>query len=40
MLVSKQFLETIGLMSEEYFLYFEELDWTLRARQVGIRANA
>ena len=32
MLVSRQFLETIGLMSEEYFLYFEELDWTLRAR--------
>jgi len=32
MMVSKPFLETIGLMSEEYFLYFEELDWTLRAR--------
>jgi GT2 family glycosyltransferase len=32
MLVRKAFLEDIGLMSEEYFLYFEELDWMLRAR--------
>jgi GT2 family glycosyltransferase len=32
MLVRKAFLEEIGLMSEEYFLYFEELDWMLRAR--------
>ncbi|MFN3394427.1 MAG: glycosyltransferase family 2 protein, partial [Candidatus Thermochlorobacter sp.] len=31
MLVSKAFLETVGLMSEEYFLYFEELDWAMRA---------
>lgn len=32
MLVRRTFLEEIGLMSEEYFLYFEELDWMLRAR--------
>jgi hypothetical protein len=32
MLVSKDFLLNIGLMCEEYFLYFEELDWALRAR--------
>ena len=32
MLVSRAFLEEIGLMSDEYFLYFEELDWMLRAR--------
>jgi GT2 family glycosyltransferase len=32
MLVRRRFLEEIGLMSEEYFLYFEELDWLLRAR--------
>jgi GT2 family glycosyltransferase len=32
MLVPKIFLEEIGLMSDEYFLYFEELDWMLRAR--------
>lgn len=32
MLVSRQFLETIGLMDESYFLYFEELDWATRAK--------
>lgn len=31
MLVSKPFLQDIGLMSEDYFLYYEELDWALRA---------
>jgi len=29
-LVSCAFLEEIGLMSEEYFLYFEEADWAMR----------
>ncbi len=32
MLVSRQFLEQIGLMCEEYFLFFEEIDWATRAR--------
>jgi GT2 family glycosyltransferase len=32
MLVPKAFLEEIGLMSDEYFLYFEELDWLIRAQ--------
>ena len=32
MLVSKEFLDTIGMMNEQYFLYFEELDWALRAK--------
>jgi hypothetical protein len=31
MLVSKAFVDEIGLMSEEYFLYFEEIDWATRA---------
>lgn len=31
-LVSKSFLENIGLMSQDYFLYFEELDWVERAK--------
>lgn len=31
MLVSKQFLRDIGLMCEDYFLYFEETDWATRA---------
>ena len=32
MLVSKAFLREVGLMSEDYFLFFEELDWAARAR--------
>jgi GT2 family glycosyltransferase len=31
-LVSRQFLEKVGLMNEDYFLFYEELDWALRAR--------
>ena len=32
MLLSKRFIKDIGLMCEEYFLYFEELDWATRAK--------
>ncbi len=31
MLVSRQFLNEVGLLSEDYFLYFEEADWAIRA---------
>jgi hypothetical protein len=30
MLVSRSFLEDVGLMAEDYFLFFEELDWAIR----------
>lgn len=30
--VSKEFVKTIGLMNEKYFLYFEELDWSIRSK--------
>jgi GT2 family glycosyltransferase len=30
--VSRCFLSSIGFMSEDYFLYYEELDWATRAR--------
>jgi len=30
MLVSRKFLEEVGLLEESYFLYFEELDWAAR----------
>ena len=33
MFVSRQFLEEIGLMCEDYFLYFEEADWAIRAQR-------
>lgn len=31
MLVSRRFLESVGLICEDYFLYYEELDWACRA---------
>lgn len=33
MLVSRRLLSEVGLMQEDYFLYFEELDWAERARR-------
>lgn len=35
MLVSTQFLKEVGLLNEEYFLYFEEQDWAERAKRRG-----
>jgi len=32
MFVRRCFLEKVGLMNEQYFLYFEEIDWTTRAK--------
>lgn len=32
MLVTRAFLERVGLMSEIYFLYFEEIDWAERGK--------
>jgi hypothetical protein len=30
--VSRAFVETVGFMEESYFLYFEEMDWSVRNR--------
>ena len=30
--VTRAFVETVGLMGEDYFLYFEEMDWARRNR--------
>ncbi len=35
MLVTRRFLETVGLMWEGYFLFFEEIDWAERGRRAG-----
>ena len=37
MLVSRQFLETVGPMDDRYFLYSEEHDWAHRGRQLGFK---
>ena len=36
MLVSRRFVEVVGGMREEYFLYCEEVEWCLRARAQGL----
>ena len=33
MFISYKFLMEVGLLSEDYFLYYEELDWTYRAKE-------
>jgi len=37
MLVSRRFLDIVGPMYEDYFLYAEEIEWFLRGRQKGMR---
>lgn len=36
--VSRDFLVEVGLMEEDYFLYFEEIDWAVRNRKLRERA--
>ncbi len=33
MFIRKEFIQSVGPMEEDYFLYFEELDWALRGRK-------
>lgn len=35
MMVRREVIENIGVMFEEFFLYYEELDWCERIRQAG-----
>ncbi|WP_354298409.1 glycosyltransferase family 2 protein [Phenylobacterium koreense] len=37
MLVSRRFVERVGLMREDYFLYCEEVEWCLRALDRGVK---
>lgn len=37
MLIGRRFLEAIGPMREDYFLYCEEVEWCLRAQRAGLR---
>jgi GT2 family glycosyltransferase len=37
MLVGRRFLETAGPMREDYFLYCEEVEWCVRALNLGLR---
>jgi GT2 family glycosyltransferase len=33
MLVSRRFIQEVGPMQEDYFLYYEEIDWAMRGRE-------
>ena len=35
MLVKREAMEKVGLMPEDYFLYYEELDWSMMFRRAG-----
>jgi len=37
MFISHKTLAKVGLLSEDYFLYFEELDWCTRIKRSGMR---
>ena len=37
--LAEGFLARVGLMAEEYFLYFEELDWAERGKRSGFRLS-
>ncbi len=37
LLVNLDALEDVGLLDENFFMYFEDLDWSLRCRQAGKR---
>lgn len=39
MMATREFLERVGLMEESYFLYFEEMDWSVRGRRLGFRPH-
>ncbi|MGL4489887.1 MAG: glycosyltransferase family 2 protein [Rhizobiaceae bacterium] len=36
MVVSRRFYETVGPMQEDYFLYYEEVDWALRRGEMPL----
>jgi len=37
MLASRRVLERVGLLAPQYFMYYEEIDWCLRARAAGFK---
>lgn len=37
LMISRPCLEATGLMEDRYFLYYEEIDWSTRAKRAGFR---
>lgn len=40
MLVSRNYVSSVGLMTEDYFLYYEEVDWAHRRGELALRLIA
>ena len=38
-IVTNKFIKSVGLLSEDYFLYFEEIDWASRGKKFGFRID-
>ncbi len=39
MLISRENIKKVGMMSENYFLYYEELDWGTQVRKAGLKVG-
>jgi len=37
MLVKKKVIDTVGAFAEDFFIYYEELDWSARAKKAGFK---
>lgn len=37
LLIKKEVIEKIGLMEEDYFLYYEDVEWCIRAQRAGYK---
>ena len=37
-LIKEEVINSIGLLDKRFFLYFEEIDWTLRAAELGYKS--
>jgi GT2 family glycosyltransferase len=37
LLISRDVIRTIGMLDESFFLYWEDVDWGLRAKKVGFK---
>ena len=39
MLIHKQYFDKVGFFDENYFMYWEDCDWCVRARKKGYKIN-
>ncbi|TAH27099.1 MAG: glycosyltransferase family 2 protein [Cytophagales bacterium] len=39
MFVTKDYIQEVGMLSTDYFLYFEEVDWSIRGKELGYKCK-